>query len=269
MSWALNKVALITGSTSGIGREVAVHFARLGARVVVSGRNQERLQQVTSQSDAASPNGNKALPIQADVTSRDSLKNLVDTTVKELGQIDVLVNNAGIAITTKRGVFDSNLMSIYDDIMATNAASVLYMCHLAAPHLVKTQGTIVNVSSVAGKKAFPLNGPYCMSKAAVDILTQVLALELGAKGVRVNSVNPGVVETEIFARSGMNEQQIETFKKINADMTPLGRVGTPKDIADLIEFLASPRSSWITGQNVMIDGGISAGPGGIAVKKSK
>ena len=139
--------------------------------------------------------------------------------------------------------------------MDINVRTVFHLMQLCAPHLEKTSGNVVNVSSVAGTRAFPNVVAYCVSKAAVDQLTRCAALELASKGVRVNAVNPGVVVTELHKRSGMSEEQYEGFLEHSKETHPLGRVGTPEEVADLIYFLASDKASWITGGTFAVDGG--------------
>jgi NAD(P)-dependent dehydrogenase (short-subunit alcohol dehydrogenase family) len=139
--------------------------------------------------------------------------------------------------------------------MNVNLRSVFHLMQLAAPHLVKTKGNIVNVSSVTGLRSFPGVLAYCVSKAGLDQLTRCAALELAAKGVRVNAVNPGVVVTEIHKRGGMDEADYEKFLEHSKTTHPLGRVGDPSEIAELVFYLASERAAWITGATYQIDGG--------------
>jgi len=139
--------------------------------------------------------------------------------------------------------------------MNVNLRAVFQLMQLAAPHLIKTKGNIVNVSSVTGLRSFPGVLAYCVSKAGVDQLTRCAALELAPKGVRVNAVNPGVVITEIHKRGGMSEEAYASFLEHSKTTHPLGRVGDPKEIAELVFYLASERASWITGATYQIDGG--------------
>src|ERR1044071_470645 len=139
--------------------------------------------------------------------------------------------------------------------MNVNLRAVFQLMQLCVPHLIQTEGNIVNVSSVTGLRSFPGVLAYCVSKAALDQLTRCAALELAAKGVRVNAVNPGVVITDIHKRGGMNEEEYAAFLERSKQTHPLGRVGSPEEIADLVLFLASDQASWITGATYSIDGG--------------
>ena len=172
--------------------------------------------------------------------------------VSELGRLDVLVNAAG---HISNGSIEDTSLEAWDAMMNVNLRSVFYLMQRAAPHLIKTGGNIVNVSSVTGLRSFPGVLAYCVSKAGVDQLTRCAALELAAKGVRVNAVNPGVVITEIHKRGGMSEEAYENFLDRSKTTHPIGRVGEAAEIAELIFFLASDKASWITGATYSIDGG--------------
>jgi len=166
--------------------------------------------------------------------------------------LDVLVNAAGIL---KPGRIGRHLARALGRDLNINLRSVFHLMRLAVPHLEPSRGNIVNVSSVTGPRSFPGVLAYCVSKAAVDQLTRVRALELAAKGIRVNAVNPGVVVTGFIAAGGMNDEAYAAFLEHSKTTHPLGRVGEPEEIADLIYFLASDRAGWITGATVSIDGG--------------
>jgi NAD(P)-dependent dehydrogenase (short-subunit alcohol dehydrogenase family) len=176
----------------------------------------------------------------------------VEDVRRDLGGIDVLVNAAGIMAM---GSVESTSLAEYDRMMGINVRSVLELCQLALPALVARKGNIVNVSSVTGLRAFPGILAYCVSKAAVDQLTRCMALELAPRGVRVNAVNPGVVRTGLHRNAGMPADTYAAFLERSQATHPLGRVGTPEEVADLILFLASSRAGWITGATVSIDGG--------------
>lgn len=177
------KVVVITGASSGIGAQAAKDFAKLGASLVVVGRNQENLQKVASECGAEN-----VLTVQADVTNEADAKRIIDEAVTRFSRIDVLVNNAGILET---GSIENTSLDQYDRVMGTNMRSIYHLTMLAVPYLVKTEGSIVNVSSVNGIRSFPGVLAYNISKAAVDQFTRCVALELAPKKVRVNSVNPG------------------------------------------------------------------------------
>ena len=177
---------------------------------------------------------------------------LIIETVDQFGGIDVLVNSAGIIAN---GTIETTTIDQWDKMMNINLRSMFYLMQNCVPHLQESRGNIVNVSSVTGIRAFPGVLAYCVSKAATDQLTRCAALELASVGVRVNAVNPGVVVTNLHKRGGMSDADYAKFVVHAADTHPLGRPGTPEEVADLIYFLASEKASWITGVTYEIDGG--------------
>jgi NAD(P)-dependent dehydrogenase (short-subunit alcohol dehydrogenase family) len=247
-----NKVAIITGSSSGIGAATAEYFAKLGASLAITGRNANNLDDTRKKCLAAGLNENQILSIQADVSKRDDLQKLVDETVKHFGKLDILINAAGILTS---GSVAQGDMKDYEQMMNVNVRSLVELSQLAVPHLIKTKGSIVNVSSIAGPCAFSGVAFYCMSKAAVDQLTKCLALELADKGVRVNAVNPGVIITDIHKRGGMSEADYAKFLEHGKTTHAMGRVGEAIEVAKCIAFLASDDSSFVTGDLLRIDGG--------------
>jgi NAD(P)-dependent dehydrogenase (short-subunit alcohol dehydrogenase family) len=244
-----NKVALVTGATSGIGRACALAFAKRGARVACVGRKDEALEQVTNEIRAG---GGDALKLKANLADDDDSEDVVARTLTTFGRIDILVNAAG---HISNGTIENTAIQSWDDMMNINVRAIFKLMQKALPSLIERKGNIVNVSSVTGLRAFPGVLAYCVSKAALDQLTRCSALELAAKGVRVNAVNPGVVITEIHKRGGMNQEQYSAFLEHSKETHPLGRVGRPEEIADLVLFLASDEASWITGATYSIDGG--------------
>ena len=243
------KAALVTGATSGIGRATALLFAEAGAQVALVGRSREALVRVAEEVRGV---GGEALEIQADVTSEDDMRRIVDEAVSRFGGLDVLVNAAGIIST---GTIETTTLEAWDEMMNINLRSAFQLMQLSVQHLERRRGSVVNVSSVTGLRAFPGVLAYCVSKAGLDQLTRCAALELAPKGVRVNAVNPGVVRTEIHRRGGMDEDSYAAFLEHSKQTHPLGRVGEPRDVAELILFLASERAAWITGATYSIDGG--------------
>ena len=176
----------------------------------------------------------------------------MNETIKKFGQLDVLVNAAGIIAM---GSISDTSPEAWREMMLINLDAVFYLMQLAIPHLEKTGGNIVNVSSVTGLRAFPGVLAYCVSKAGVDQLTRCSALDLAPKGIRVNAVNPGVVITNLHRRSGMDDEKYSTFLEHSKTTHPLGRVGEPDEIAEAILYLASGRSGWVTGETLSVDGG--------------
>jgi len=243
------RVILVTGATSGIGRAVTERFAQSGARIVAVGRNRAVLDEVDRAISAA---GGVPLSVAIDVTVESEAQRAIDTTIQELGRLDVLVNAAG---HISSGSIEDTSLNAWDAMMNVNLRAVFHLMNLAAPHLIRTKGNIVNVSSVTGLRSFPGVLAYCVSKAGVDQLTRCAALELAAKGVRVNAVNPGVVVTDIHKRGGMNDETYAQFLERSKTTHPLGRVGNTAEIAELIFYLASDQASWITGATYSIDGG--------------
>ena len=227
------KVVLITGASSGIGAGVAKYLANLGAFVVLTGRNVENLNKIGKECEVSGLK--KPLLLQADVTKEEHNVRIIEETIKYHGKLDILVNNAGILGT---GSIENTSLDQYDEIMNTNVKSVLHLTMLAVPHLEKTKGNIVNVSSVAGTRSFPNILIYCMSKAAIDQFTRCTALELAPKQIRVNAVNPGVIVTEVHKRGGMDEQAYAEFLKHCEKTHALGRAGSVEEVAAAIGFLA-------------------------------
>ncbi len=243
------KVALITGATSGIGRATALKFAEAGARIAAVGRKDAEL---TATCKEITRRGGKALAIRADVTVKPIPRRIINETVEKFGALDILVNAAG---HLSSGTIETTTMAEWDAMMNVNLRAIFNLMQQAIPHLEKTRGNIVNVSSVTGLRAFPGVLAYCVSKAGLDQLTRCSALELAPKGIRVNAVNPGVVVTEIHKRGGMSTKEYEAFLERSQQTHPLGRVGEASEVADLILFLASERAAWITGATYSIDGG--------------
>ncbi|CAG2110128.1 unnamed protein product [Medioppia subpectinata] len=217
------KVALITGSSSGIGAAIALLFAKSGANVVVTGRNAGRVSEVAKQCLDVSPDGLKALEVVADVTRDEDLQRLVDTTITTFGKIDVMVNNAGSAL--KADITATDFMDNYRQVFKTDLDSA------------------------------PQYSPYCMSKSALDMFTKCMASELGPKGIRVNSVSPGAVKTNFSLNTGVSQTDSDQFYDTYARLYPIGRYGEGSDIANAVLYLASDDSSFITGSSLVADGG--------------
>lgn len=244
-----NKTAIVTGATSGIGRASALKFAEAGANVVAVGRNETNLSALENE---ISQNDGTVKTIRADVTDETDIEKIFGETGQSFGQIDVLINAAGILTN---GTIENTETAAWDEMMNVNLRSVFLLMQRAAPFLEKTKGNIVNVSSVAGLRSFPNVLAYCVSKAAVDQLTRCASLELAAKQIRVNAVNPGVVVTDIHKRGGMSEADYAAFLEKSKQTHPIGCVGSAEEVADLILFLASEKAGWITGATYSIDGG--------------
>ncbi|HKY43180.1 MAG TPA: glucose 1-dehydrogenase [Pyrinomonadaceae bacterium] len=245
------KVAFVTGATSGIGRACAIAFANAGAKVVCVGRKEDALRDVEKQIREI---GAEALTIRANLADPSEARQAVDRAIQAFGGIDVLVNAAG---HLSNGTIENTSLQAWDDMMDVNVRAPFQLMQMALPSLIERRGNIVNVSSVTGLRAFPGVLAYCVSKAALDQLTRCSSLELAAKGVRVNAVNPGVVVTEIHKRGGMNDDAYAAFLEHSKTTHPIGRTGRPEEIASLVLYLASDQASWITGATYSIDGGRS------------
>ncbi|XP_017781216.1 PREDICTED: 3-oxoacyl-[acyl-carrier-protein] reductase FabG-like [Nicrophorus vespilloides] len=241
------KVVLITGASSGIGAATAKHFAKLGGSLALAGRNKENLSKI-----AAECNAKDHIELTGELTNENDTKAILEKTIERFGRLDVLVNNAGIIET---GSIETTTLEQYDRLMNINVRSIFHLTSLAVPHLIKTEGNVVNVSSVNGIRSFPGVLTYCVSKAAVDQFTRCTALELATKNVRVNCVNPGVTVTNLHKRGGMGEEQYKEFLKRTKDTHAMGRPGQPEEVANAIVFLASQHASFITGVSVPVDGG--------------
>ncbi len=242
-----NKVALVTGATSGIGRACAIAFARAGAKVAMTGRREEALKNT-----AMKIGSSDVEIIVADVTEGEDSKEIVERTIARFGGIDVLVNSAGIIGT---GTIENTTLEHWDEMLDINLRSVFHLTQLALSSLIERKGNVVNISSVAGTRSFPNVLAYCVSKAALDQFTRCASLDLASKGVRVNAVNPGVVLTNLHRASGMDEATYAKFLERGKETHPIGRVGSPEEVADLVLFLASDKADWITGVTYSIDGG--------------
>ena len=243
------RVALITGASSGIGRATALRFAGEGAFVALVGRDRAALETTVAEMDCGQ---DQALVIVADLSDPAACRRAVAEAVALRARLDVVVNAAGIIGS---GSLESTSLDDWGAMMRINLDSIFLIMQAALPHLRATRGNVVNVSSVTGLRSFPGVLAYCVSKAGVDQLTRCAALELAADGVRVNAVNPGVVVSNLHRRGGMQEEAYGSFLEHSRTTHPLGRVGEPEDIASAIVFLASDDAGWVTGVTLSLDGG--------------
>ena len=241
--------AIVTGATSGIGRATAIRLGREGWGVTAVGRNTAALEEVAREIQAV---GGRPTVFSADLTDPETTPQIVAHHVATFGSLHLLVNAAGILAS---GSVETTVLEEGDYMMGLNVRVPLMLMQATVPLLAITRGSVVNVSSVAGLRAFPNLLVYCISKAALDQLTRCAALDLAPKGIRVNAVNPGVVVSDLHRRSGMTEDSYSAFLEHSEQTHPLGRTGAPDEIADLIAYLASDRASWITGETISIDGG--------------
>lgn len=247
------KVIIVTGASSGIGADAAKHLAKLGGKVSLVGRNEKLLNKVAEEIKKFGSSVHP-LPIVADVTK--DAEDIISKTVKHFGKLDVLINNAGIFQTDSINDFN---ISRFDDILNTNLRSVAILTNLAVPHLEKTKGNIVNISSVASIRSFPNYLSYCVSKAALDQFTKCTAIDLAAKGIRVNSINPAMIRTSIFEKTGLSVQDAEKLMEDGKRTHPIGRIGEVSDTSAAIEYIAGNSASFITGTIFPVDGGFIIG----------
>lgn len=240
------KTALVTGSTRGIGRAIAEQLAREGAFVAVSGRSQEQADQVAADIVAA---GGRAVGIAADVSVPESAEELVQTAIKEMGRLDILVNNAGV---TRDNLFVRMKRDEWDTVLDVNLHGV-YNCTRAAarPMMRQRFGRIITISSIVGLTGNVGQTNYAASKAAVIGFSKSLARELASRNITVNVVAPG------YIKSDMTDELSDEIQETLMAQIPMGRVGEPAEVAHAVLFLASDESSYITGQTLVVDGGMS------------
>jgi len=243
------KVALITGASRGIGRSIALRFAQAGASVLVSSRKLENVEPVASEIQAA---GGIALAIQAHVGVPDEVIALVEQAIESFGRIDIAVNNAGTnphfgpLLTADEGQWDK--------ILDTNAKGCFRICKAVVPHMERQGGgKIINMASIAGLRPSPGMGVYSVSKAAILMLTQVLAMELGPANIQVNAIAPGVIRT----RFSQLLWQTSQFSEPILSHLPLSRFGEPEDVSGLALYLASSAADYVTGAVFVVDGGLN------------
>ncbi|KAH9390630.1 Peroxisomal 2,4-dienoyl-CoA reductase [Tyrophagus putrescentiae] len=247
------KVALVTGSSTGIGAGVAIQLAKYGAQVAITGRNAVALGKVADQVAAVAKGGERPLEIVADLLDDSTPKKLIEETVAKFGKLDILINNAGGASPNGR-LSSPTLLSEFDAVFKLNVRSVVELTQLAVPYLEKTAGNVVNISSIAGIRPGML--VYSASKAALDMITKTSALELGPKQIRVNSVNPGPVVTEFLRSVGFDDAaKQKKFYDQFTENSLMKRIGDVDDIANLVSFVASDDARNITGSILVSDSG--------------
>ena len=243
------KVALVTGASKGIGAAIAKELAARGAAVAVnySGSKAEAEKVVAD----IKKSGGKAIAVQANVANPDTIGPLVETVAKELGPISVLVNNAGIY---EFGAIEAITPDHFHKQFNVNVLGLLLTTQAALKHFDTKGGSVINIGSIVGKMAFPNAAVYSATKGAVDSITVSLSKELGPKGIRVNALNPGLIETEGTHTAGVIGTDLEASA---IKETPLGRIGQPQDVATAAAFLASNDSAWINGQTIYAAGGFT------------
>jgi len=241
-----NKTAIITGGATGIGLACARLFTREGARVAIFGRRQDRLDQARKQI------GDSVLAVQGDITHEQDIQRLVDTTLKELGKVDILINNAG---TFTGGPLHETDAEAWDRVFNINMTGVFQLTRRVLPSMVEQgSGSIIHISSILGMVAMPQTAAYNASKGALNQFSKSIAVEYGAQGIRSNALCPGMIETEMT-------EELRSDTALMAEWIkdyPLGRFGQPEEVAQACLFLASDESAFITGTTLPIDGGYTA-----------
>jgi 3-oxoacyl-[acyl-carrier protein] reductase len=243
------KVAVVTGASKGIGAEIARALASQGAAVVVNyASSKAGADKVVADITSA---GGRAVAVQGDVSKEADIARLFSETKKAFGRVDVLVNNAGVyEFAPLDAITPENFYKQYN----LNVLGLLLTTKEAAKYIGDTGGSVINIGSVVGKAAFPNSAVYSSTKAAVDSITRVLGAELGARKIRVNAINPGMIETEGTTSAGITASESD-FRKLVEATTPLGRIGRVDDVAPVAVFLASDESKWLTGETIYVSGG--------------
>ena len=248
MSRLENKVAIVTGASKGIGAAIARHLTEAGAAVVVNyASSKEAAERVVADITRA---GGRAVAVQADVARPEDIERLFADTKRVFGRLDILINNAGVyEFAPLENITPEHFHRHFD----LNVLAVLLASRAAAAQFGTDGGSIVNISSFASTLTPPQSAVYSASKAAVDAVTRTLAKELGPRRIRVNAVNPGMIETDGLHTAGLDAGD---FRKQLEAQTPLGRIGQTQDVVPAVVFLASPDAGWITGETLVIGGGL-------------
>lgn len=248
-----DKVAIVTGSGQGIGKSICEEFGREGAQVVVSSRRSINGRPVA---DGIAEAGGRAVFVQCDVSAEEQVKALIDTTIKQFGRIDILVNNAGVNFVKP---FPDVQPADWDRVINTDLRGTYLCSWYAVPHMLRRGGgSIVNITTVHTMACLPGAAPYDAAKWGVVGLTKSMAVELAPENVRVNALSPGLIDTKIWDDIKAAASDKETVLEYWRQNIPMGRVGTPEEIAQTAVFLASDAASYITGANLLADGGMTS-----------
>ena len=245
-----DKVVFITGGTSGIGEDLAYTFAKLGAKVAFTGRRKEKGESIAAKIKSS---GGQSLFIQSDVSKENDAESAIKTAVEGFGRIDIAVNNAGVA--EQMIPFMDQKLEKYDEIFGTNVRGLWICLHNEIKQMLKQNSpcSIINISSVAGQTGFPQTATYSASKHAVNGLTRSLASEFAPHKIRVNAVAPGPIKTEMWDSFATTVPGVE---QMITQMVPTGRIGTTEEVTSSVLWLASDTASFVTGQIIVVDGGM-------------
>lgn len=252
-----DKVAVVTGAGSGIGRAVAVRLAEEGATVVVTSRTPDHVAETSRIVERET--GVAPLSFQLDVSDQEHVRTVVESIVAEIGRIDVLSNNAGIELLPLRPV-ESTDDQDWEKVVRVNLTGTFYMCRAVLPHMSEG-GSIINTSSIQATVAFPNDAAYAATKGALLQFTRALALEVGSRGIRANCVNPGVIDTPLTHALHQSSPDPEEAKDWETRLSPFRRMGDPREVANCVLFLASEDASFVTGAALVVDGGATATTG--------
>ncbi len=244
-----DKVAIVTGASSGIGRAIALGFAREGAAVAVNyARNVEGAESTVKEIES---DGGRALTVRADISKPEEVKTLIGRTVREFGRLDVMVNNAGVEYKVP---FLETPLEIWEEVIAVNLTGPWLGCQEAARQMMKQDGPgrIINISSVHEDLPMPTNSPYCAAKGGLRMMMRTIAVELAPHNITVNNIAPGAIETPMDAPLEEHPRQMEEL----LSEIPLGRMGKPEEVASLALYFASDASAYVTGSTFFVDGGM-------------
>ncbi|KAI6180893.1 putative oxidoreductase YxbG-like protein [Aphelenchoides besseyi] len=254
------KVAIVTGSSAGIGQATAEIFATEGASVTIHGQSEERLKATADLLKKLDIPDSRVLVVRGAIEDKQTQKRLIDETVTKFGRLDILVNNAAVSYHDR---LDPNSLENFDYVMDVNLRSLIALTRMAIPHLAKTKGNVVNISSVGSQRVIAISQPYVLTKAALDHFTRNAAVQYAEQGIRVNTVSPGAIRTLFRSRHDIPEDRknaIENYvDRMLKNDVPMQRSGSAREVANVIVFLASDKASYVTGANYVVDGGVLAG----------